>query len=340
MTAVTDLAAVTGTRAACRHLGMPHATYYRRLRPRPSTVHARRARTPSPRRLDPEERQLILDIAHSERFINASPAEIVHVLLDEGIFVACERTFYRVLADNGEIRERRNQRRHAFYAAPELMATAPNQVWTWDITNLKTMVRGVVYKLYDIMDMFSRYHVGWMIAERESEHLAVELIEQTCARYGIEPNTLTIHADRGSSMRSSSVADLFTKLEITKSHSRPYCSNDNPYSESAFKTFKYRPEFPERFGPIQEARVVCGELFDWVNNVHRHSGIAMLTPAVVHFGRSDAVIVKRNTVLRDAYARHPERFVKGMPAAMKPPEAVYINKPATTAIHESKLTVF
>jgi putative transposase len=337
MTAITELSTVTGPTAACTHLAMARSTYYHRRKPR--VVSPRVIVRPSPPRTIPaEERQRILDIAHSERFINASPAEIVYVLMDEGVYIASERTVYRVLADNGEIRERRAQARRPHYEAPELMATAPNQVWTWDITNLKTMTRGVTYKLYDIMDMFSRYHVGWMIAERESEALAVELIEQTCARQGIVKNTLTIHADRGSSMRSGSVAGLFSKLEITKSHSRPYCSNDNPYSESSFRTFKYRPEFPERFGPIQEARWICGSLFDWVNHIHRHSGIAMLTPAAVHFGMAHQVINNRDNALRAVYLKNPERFVHGMPKAPRLPKAVYINKPTTMI--ESKLIVF
>lgn len=338
MTAVTALSSVTGPTAACKHLAMSRSTYYHRLKPRvtmPSVI----VRHSPPRTLASEERQIILDIAHSDRFINASPAEIVYVLLDENIYIASERTFYRVLADNGEIRERRNLARHPYYAAPELMASRPNEVWTWDITNLKTMIRGVVYKLYDIMDMFSRYHVGWMVAERESEDLAVELIEQTCARQGIAKKTLTIHADRGPSMRSGSVANLFSKLEITKSHSRPYCSNDNPYSESGFRTLKYRPDFPERFGPIQEARPICGNLMHWANFVHRHSGIAMLTPAMVHFGNAELIVNNRDKVLREAYAQHPGRFLGGIPVAKRLPDAVYINKPKTTAMTEPNLIV-
>ena len=338
MNAITELSTLTGRAAACKHLAMPRSTYYHRLKPRvcmPSVI----VRPSPPHTLTDEERQIILDIAHSDRFINASPAEIVYVLIDEGIYIASERTFYRVLADNNEIRERRNLARRPHYAAPELLATAPNQVWTWDITNLKSMTRGVVYKLYDITDMFSRYHPGWMIAERESEALAVELIEQTCARQGIPKHTLTIHADRGSSMRSGSVANLFAKLEITKSHSRPYCSNDNPYSESAFKTLKYRPEFPERFGSIQEAREICSKLFQWVNLVHRHSGIAMLTPAMVHFGQAEKIVNNRDKVLRKAYEQHPGRFIGGIPVAKRLPEAVYINKPKTTTTTESKLIV-
>lgn len=326
MTAITELSRTTGPTAACKHLAMSRSTYYHRLKPRvymPSVI----VRPSPPRTLANEERQLILDFAHSERFIDASPAEIVYVLIDEGIYIASERTFYRVLADNNEIRERRNLARRPHYAAPELLATAPNQVYTWDITNLKTMVRGVVYKLYDITDMYSRYHPGWMIAERESEALAVELIEQTCARQGILKNTLTVHADRGSSMRSGSVAELFSRLEISKSHSRPYCSNDNPFSESAFKTLKYRPDFPERFGPIQEARTICGKLFHWVNNVHRHSGIAMLTPAMVHFGQAEQIVNNRDKVLLQYFEQHPGRFLRGKPTAKRLPDAVYINKP-------------
>jgi putative transposase len=338
MTAVTELSSVTGTAVACRHLALSRSTYYHRRKPR-ITAPRLIVRPSPPRTLTADERQMILDFAHSDRFINASPAEIVYVLIDEGLYVASERSFYRVLAANREVRERRNLARHPHYAAPELLATAPNQVYTWDITNLKTMTRGVVYKLYDITDMFSRYHPGWMVAERESEALAVELIEQTCARQGIAKHTLTIHADRGSSMRSGSVAELFSRLEITKSHSRPYCSNDNPYSESAFKTLKYRPEFPERFGPIQEAREICGNLFQWVNFVHRHSGIAMLTPAMVHFGQAQQVINNRDKVLLRYFEQHPGRFLGGKPAAKRLPDAVYINKPKTNTMAESKLIV-
>ena len=338
MTAITLLSTVTGQRAACRHLAMARSTYYHRRRPRMAAPCVR-VRPSPPRTLSTGERQVILDIAHSERFIDASPAEFVHVLLDEGLYIGSERTVYRVLAANAEIRERRNLARHPHYEAPELLATAPNQVWTCDITNLKTMTRGVPYKLYDIMDMFSRYHIGWMVAERESEALAVELIEQTCARHGILPHVLTIHADRGSSMRSGSVAGLFSKLEITKSHSRPHCSNDNPYSESAFKTFKYRPQFPERFGPIEEARAICRHLFDWVNFVHRHSGIAMLTPAMVHFGHAPRIVNNRDKVLHQAFEQHPGRFLRGIPAAKRLPEAVYINKPKLTTMSELKSIV-
>jgi putative transposase len=335
MTAITTLAQTTGRRAACARLAMPRSTYYHHLLPRPTALEVSDARVRSapPRALDAHERQAILELLNGPRFIDSSPAQTVAELLDEGRYLASERTCYRVLAANAEVRERRNQARHPHYSAPELLATAPNQVWSWDITKLKTMTRGVWFHLYHIIDIYSRYTVGWMVAEREAEALAVELIEQTCARQGVLPGTLTIHADRGSSMRSHGVAELLSKLDIIKSHSRPYCSNDNPYSESQFKTLKYHPRFPERFGTIIETRAVCGDLLNWCNNVHRHSGIAMLTPAMVHFGCAEEVLHNRDKVLREAFEQHPGRFLRGIPAAKRLPGAVYINKPIVPAMN-------
>ena len=242
---------------------------------------------------------------------------------------------YRILETNGEVKERRDQLRHPSYAAPELIATAPNEVWSWDISKLKGPQKWVYYYLYVIMDIFSRYVVGWMIAHRESAKLAERLIAQTCERQGIEQGQLTLHADRGPSMRSKDVALLLSDLGVTKTHSRPYTSTDNPYSESQFKTMKYRPEFPDRFGCIQDARHFGIPFFGWYNNEHRHSGLAMLTPHDVHHGLAEERLAERARVLAAAYAAHPERFPHGPPMLSRLPQAVWINKPVLCGCEEN-----
>jgi putative transposase len=324
-TGVTELAPVVGTSAACAALAVSRATHYRRTRgprlgppaPRPSPARA----------LTETERTTVLETLHSDRFVDMAPGAVVATLLDEGTYHASERTMYRILAAACEVRERRDVLRHPAYAKPELLATGPNELWSWDITKLKGPAKWTTYQLYVIFDVFSRYVTGWMVAQRESAILAQRLIEATCAKQRIAPGSLTVHADRGSSMRSKPVALLLADLGVAKSHSRPHVSDDNPYSEAQFKTLKYRPGFPDRFGSIEDARAFCVDFFAWYNGEHRHSGIAMFTPADVHHGRTDRLLQARAGVLADAYAAHPERFVKGPPRLEPVPAEVWINRP-------------
>jgi putative transposase len=325
MTACKELSAEVGTAAACRSLDIARPTFYRRLSDR--TDQGPAIRSKPPRTLSESERKQVLDILHTERFVDKAPIEVYATLLDEGAYHCSVRTMYRILAEAGEVRERRNQARHPSYQAPELLATAPNQVWSWDITKLRGPVKWAYYYLYVILDIFSRYVVGWMIAYRESGTLAKRLIAETCEKQNVQPGQLTIHADRGSSMKSKTVAFLLADLGVTKSHSRPYVSDDNPYSESQFKTLKYRPDFPSRFGSIQDARAFCREFFPWYNQEHRHSGIGLMTPAMVHYGKAEQVRSQRQTVLASAFDAHPERFVRGTPTPPSLPEAAWINKP-------------
>ena len=327
MTAITAVTTTGETTALCASVGVSRAAFYRQRGGAPRR-RIRTPRQPSPRALVPAERQAVLDVLHSERFLDQSPAEVHATLLEEQTYLCSTRTMYRVLAEAGEVRERRDQARHPAYAKPELVATAPNQVWSWDITKLKGPVACVYFSLYVILDLFSRYVVGWMVAARESAMLAERLIAATCEKQGIAPHQLTIHADRGAPMRSKLVIDLFADLGIAGSHSRPRVSNDNPFSEAQFRTVKYRPEFPDRFGSIQDARVIGHGLFDWYNNAHHHSGLRFLTPADVHYGRAGAILELRHHTRLAAYAAHPERFVQGPPRRETLPEAVWINPPA------------
>jgi len=330
MTAVTSVTTRGATLALCVSVGVARASFYRRRRPA-APPRPRRARVASPRALRPNERQAVLDVLHSERFVDQSPAEVHATLLEEQTYLCAPRTMYRLLADAGEVRERRDQARHPAYAKPELVATAPNQIWSWDITKLKGPVAYLYFSLYVILDLFSRYVVGWMVAAQESARLAERLIAATCQKQGIAPHQLTTHADRGAPMRSKLVAELFTDLGIAASHSRPRVSNDNPFSEAQFRTFKYRPEFPDRFGSIQDARVICHALFGWYNDAHHHSGVRYLTPADVHYGRAPTILEVRHRTRLAAYAAHPERFVQGPPRLETLPEAVWINAPTKTA---------
>jgi len=273
-----------------------------------------------------------LDILHEDRFVDQAPAAIYAKLLDENRFICSIRTMYRILHEEQEVRERRNILRHSEYSKPELLATAPNQVWSWDVTKLKGPVTWSRYCLFVILDIFSRHVVGWMIAGRETAELAKILIKETCIRQGIDQNSLTIHSDRGPSMTSKSVALLLSDLGVTKSLNRPHVSNDNPYSESQFKTLKTRPTFPKRFGSIEDARAFCHRFFDWYNNEHYHSGIALMTPSMVHYGQAEEQNENRQKVLLDAYGRHPERFVRGKPRALELPKEVWINKPAKAKV--------
>ena len=326
MIALEAVAVDVDTAAVCLSIGISRASFYRRRQPAgPSTP--RPSRTPSPRALVFAERQAVLDTLHSDRFVDQSPAEVHATLLEEQTYLCSTRTMYRVLAGAEEVRERRDQARHPVYTKPELVATGPNQVWSWDITKLKGPVPYLYFSLYVILDLFSRYVVGWMVAEHESARLAERLIDQTCAKQGITPHQLTIHADRGAPMRSKLVALLFSDLGIEASHSRPRVSNDNPFSESQFRTFKYRPGFPDRFGSLAHARGVSHDLFAWYNDEHHHSGLSYLTPADVHYGRAATILEVRHRTRLAAFVAHPERFVKGPPRHEALPVAVWINPP-------------
>lgn len=316
------------TDAMCDAVGLHRATYYRRVAPK---AHGPRPRRSHPRALTAAEWQAVLNVLHEERFAELSPAEVYAILLDEGRYLCSERTMYRILAANDEVRERRRHRRRTQYAAPELLATGPRMLWTWDISKLRGPTKWTYYHLYVIIDVFSRYVVGWMVAERESAELAERLIEETCRRQGVEPGKLTVHADRGSSMRSKPVALLLADLGVTKTHSRPYTSNDNPFSEAAFKTLKYRPDFPDRFGSLEDARSFCSDFFAWYNLEHRHSGVQMLTPHDVHHGRADQTLAQRADVMRAVHAARPERFVRGAPQVRALQREVWINKPKSAA---------
>jgi putative transposase len=274
-----------------------------------------------------DEKTRVREVLNSERFQDQAPREVYATLLDEARYLCSWRTMYRILAENQEIRERRDQLQHPIYAKPELLATRPNQVWSWDITKLRGPAVWTYYYLYVILDVYSRYVVGWMIAERESEALAQELIRATCDKQGVQPGQLTLHADNGSAMIARSVAQLLIDLDVVKSHSRPHVSDDNPYSEAQFKTLKYRPDYPERFGSLVEARLWAQVFFAWYNADHHHTGLALLTPMVVHSGQAENVLQKRQQVLDIAYATHPERFVKHAPVPAQLPLAVWINPP-------------
>ena len=323
MNAALELGKSVSQAEACRALGVPRATLYRRMQP---SAPPRPRPTPE-RALNAAERQVVLDHLHAERFCDKAPAEVYATLLDEGTYLCSIRTMHRILADNSELKERRNQLRHPQYKKPELLATGPNQVWSWDITKLLGPAKWTYFHLYVILDIFSRKVVGWMVAERETAELAKRLIAATCEKQGIEPGTLTIHADRGTSMTSKPVALLMADLGVTKTHSRPHVSDDNPYSESQFKTLKYRPEFPDRFGSAQDARAFCQVFFPWYNHEHHHSGIALLTPDMLHYGMAGEVIEQRQKVLDAAYARNPERFTHACPKHPPQPTAVWINPP-------------
>lgn len=288
----------------------------------------------SPRALSNDERAEVLSILNEDRFCNLAPAEVYATLLDEGRYLCSERTMYRILEDNAQVRERRNQLRHPKYVAPELMATKPNQLWSWDITKLKSFVKSQYFHLYVILDVFSRYVVGWTVADCESGDLAKSLIDTTCERQGIKPGDLTFHADNGAAMISQPVAFLLASLGITKSHSRPHVSDDNPFSESQFKTLKYRPDFPERFASLEHARAFLRAFFAWYNTQHHHVGLALLTPHDVHHGLAPARLLERKRVLDAAFAAHPERFVNRPPAPREPPSTVWINPPKSAPVSE------
>lgn len=326
MTAATQLSASVGCAAACRALDLPRASFYRARVPRPGSEAV--APRPRPARaLSDTERQTALAHLHSERFVDQAPHQVHATLMDEGIYVCSPRTMYRLLEEHGEVRERRDQLRHPAYQKPELLATRPNQVWSWDITKLRGPVKWTFFYLYVILDLFSRYVVGWMVAPGESAELAKKLIQESISKQGVSPGQLHLHADNGPSMTSKTLALKLADLGVTKSHSRPYVSDDNPFSESQFKTMKYRPEFPDRFGSLEDARAHGQAFFHWYNLEHHHSGIAMLTPHMVHYGLATDVLDNRQRVLTAAFQQHPERFVRKPPQPAPLPAAVWINPP-------------
>ena len=328
MAIVTEHSPTLGVAPVCAALAVPRASYYRWRNPpakEADPVPSHRV----PRALSPAEREHVLALLHDERFVDLPPAEVCATLLDEGKYVCSVRTMYRILQAHAEVRERRRQLRHPRYAAPELLATGPNQLWSWDITKLKGPVKWAYFYLYVILDVFSRYVVGWMAATRESATLAQRLIEQTCERQGIAKDQLTVHADRGSAMISKAVALLLAELGVSQTHSRPHVSNDNPFSESQFKTLKYHPEFPDRFGSLSDARSFLLDFFVWYNTMHHHSALGWLTPYDVHHGLAQTRLAEREAALRKAFEATPERFVRGLPTPPALPPAVWINKPRT-----------
>ena len=327
MEAARQYAPEIGMAPLCRALGISRATMYRSIK-RDDDGPVAVNRSEPGRALSQTERQTVLDVLHEDRFIDLAPHQVWASLLDDGKYLCSIRTMYRILGEYGEMRERRDQVKHPAYQKPELLAMRPNEIWSWDITKLKGPVKWTYFYLYVILDIFSRYVVGWMVAERESSKLAERLIKQTCLGQGIVRDQLTLHADRGSSMKSKCVAMLLSDLGVTKTHSRPHVSNDNPFSESQFKTLKYRPGFPDRFGAIQDARYFCSTFFDWYNFCHHHSGIALLTPYTVHYGQAAKVTRRRQKALDLAYEIHPERFVGQAPKAPVLPEAAWINPPS------------
>ena len=344
MNAVTDLAPTVGIVAACDFLAVSRASFYRQrpilgppVAPAPGPALPVERASPA-RSLSEAEREAVLQALHEERFQDRSPAAVQATLLDEGQYLCSTRTMYRILEQQGESRERRDQLVHPAYHKPELLATAPNQLWSWDITKLRGPAKWTYFYLYVILDVFSRYVTGWMIAYREGADLAKEFIEEAISKHRIPAGQLTIHADRGRVMKSKPVAFLMADLGVTKSHSRPYVSDDNPYSESQFRTMKYRPEFPDRFGCIQDSRAFCQQFFKWYNEDHRHSGIAMLAPAVVHFGEAQTALAHRQVVLDAAYRAHPDRFVRQSPRPLPLPSEVWINKPVPIGQNTKKIS--
>ncbi len=326
MDAFHQLRRTAGIASACMTLGINRAAIYRQRAPERHTM------PPKPRpacafALSPSERQDILDILDSERFVDVAPATIYATLLDEGRYHGSVRTMYRVLDSANQTGERRRQRKHPVYTKPELLAIEPNQVWSWDITKIKGPIKWSYFHLYVILDIFSRYVVGWMIAPRETAELAKQLIADTLEKQNVDAGTLTLHADRGTSMRSKPVAALLVDLDVTKTHSRPHVSDDNPYSEAQFKTLKYRPDFPERFGSIEDARAHCQEFFNWYNTIHRHSGIGYMTPHAVHYDEAIALNLQRAETLNAAFIAHPQRFRGIAPKPPALPTAAWINPP-------------
>lgn len=306
---VTQLAQKTNTKQACEQMAYPRSSYYRQQQTKPALTEPRPVPAPSPRALPPAEQDNVRGLLNSERFVDSSPRQMYGALLDEGQYLCSVSTMYRILKANEEVRERRNQKRHPVYQKPELLATGPNQVWSWDITKLRGPVPHTYYYMYTILDIFSRYVVGYMIATRELASLAQQLVADSCAKQGIEPEQLILHADRGSSMTSKTLALLLADLGVGKSHSRPYTSDDNPFSESQFKTMKYRPDYPDRFGSPQEARHWAHPFIHWYNNEHRHTSLGLMTPATVHYGLAAELTIQRQATLQAAYEKDRKSVV-------------------------------
>jgi putative transposase len=324
---VNELAARVGIKRACEALGVPRSRIYRMRQPQP----AAKLRQMPVHALSPEERAQVRETLNSERFMDKAPRQVYAALLDEGRYLCHWRTMYRILAAHDEVRERRRVRRHPLYKKPELLATAPNQVWSWDITYLRGPHKWEHYPLYTVLDIYSRYVVGWMIAEVESSDLARQLIAATAKKHHIQPDQLTLHADNGAPMHGKPLSQLLLDLGIAKSHNRPHTSDDNPFSESHFKTMKYRPDYPDRFASLAEAQGWARCFFTWYNEQHYHSGLNLLTPASVHFDEAKAVQQQRHAVMLNAYTAHPNRFVRGEPLVKGAPAAVWINPPTTIA---------
>jgi putative transposase len=325
--AIGELRPIIGTTKALEAVGSDRATWYRKHRQSPAPVRPERVATPQPRTLSEVERKEIKRVLDSDEFVDEAPATVYAKLLDQGTYLGSVSTMYRVLHEHDEVRERRRQATHPAHKKPELIAEGPNQIWSWDITKLHGPAKWTYYYLYVILDIFSRYVVGWMLARAEWADLSKRLINDTVAKQGVQRDQLTLHSDRGSPMIAKQVVHLLADLGVTKSNSRPHVSNDNPYSESQFRTFKYRPDFPDRFGSYEDARGHCGRFFPWYNDDHRHSGIGLHTPADVHYGRAQAIREQRGAVLLDAYGNHPERFVRQIPTPPALPAAAWINKP-------------
>jgi putative transposase len=325
--AISELMPIIGTTKALEAVGSDRATWYRKHRQSPAPVRPERLVTPQPRALSLIERKEIKRVLDSDEFVDEAPATVYAKLLDQGIYLGSVSTMYRVLHEHDEVRERRRQATHPAHKKPELIAEGPNQIWSWDITKLHGPQKWTYYYLYVIIDIFSRYVVGWMLARAEWADLSKRLINDTVAKQGVPRDQLTLHSDRGSPMVAKQVVHLLADLGVTRSRSRPHVSNDNPYSESQFRTFKYRPDFPDRFGSYEDARGHCGRFFPWYNDDHRHSGIGLHTPGDVHYGRAEAIREQRGAVLLDAYGQHPERFVRQIPTPPALPVVAWINKP-------------
>ncbi len=327
MNAVLERPTSVSTQEACRVVGLARSTFYRASAPKRPALPRR-----TPRRLSEIERQRVLAVLNEDRFLDLAPAQVHAQLLDEGQYLCSVRTMHRVLAASEQSRERRDQLHHPAYAVPRLVAKAPNEVWTWDITKLLGPVKWVYFHLYVVLDIFSRFVVGWTISRSESTALAKKLLATCIERGGVAKGQLTVHADRGTSMMAKPLALLLSDLGVTKSHSRPRVSNDNPFSEAQFKTIKYRPDFPDRFDSLEHAREHCRDLFHWYSHEHRHSSLGMFTPAEIHHGLAPELLTQRARVLERAYAEHPERFPRGAPAPLQPPVEVWINRPPETAV--------
>ena len=338
MHAATSLATPLGASAACVGMGVSRATFYRAQQTRMPQHTVRRPRR-SPLALSVVERDEVLEILHAPEYVDVAPRTVYAMLLDAEIYIASVSTFYRILRATSGTRPRRNHLVHPAYAKPELLATQPCEVWSWDITKLKGPAKSAHFHLYVILDIFSRYVVGWMIADCESDALAEALIGHTCDKEGIVPGQLTLHADRGAAMRSKLVADLLVDLDVVKSHSRPYTSDDNPYSESQFKTMKYRPDFPERFHTLADARAFCQTFFAWYNYDHRHSGIGYMTPAAMHSGVATIIYKQRDQVLQNAFSQHPNRFKnrRPQPPALPTESGINMPKPTSGAAEKAKI---